>query len=328
MAFFSWLFGKSNWTVSENGNPMLIEGSTRITVFQKDRGWKYCIADVDDGEEPYFSEAYANQQEAQEEALAHIRGDPSRHQPLSASFAEDRRERWETHIRERTPLIEELQRYLAENSDLGITALRKPEAKITSHLKQLDWQIAEYQRAGVSADLISLAERQRPLLANLAEEVAVRIKAKQIKRSPRKAPVSDSQLSSDLVSKVDELIRLFADSPVMEDDERERLWRRASGAPDFLNQDVKSFRAIMKVVDQDLVWQCETVTAAFERYLKTGEIPAPHYPMRVVVLLHKAKDFDRERQFLAAWCNHFPSGNGATYAALVERAKKTGAIPA
>jgi len=84
----------------------------------------------------------------------------------------------------------------------------------------------------------------------------------------------------------------------------------------------------MKVVDQDLVWQCETVTAAFERYLKTGEIPAPGNPMRVAVLLHKAKDFDRERQFLAAWCNHFPSGNGVTYAALVERAKKTGAIPA
>lgn len=358
MAFFSWLFGRSKpratkssavtdrWSVSENGNPMLIEGSTRITVFQQDRGWKYCIADADDREEPYFSEAYANEEEAQEEALAHFRGEPTRHQPLSLSFAEDRRQRWETLIGERSKLIEELQRYLAENPDLGITALRKPEAKIASHLKQLDWQIAEYQRAGVSADLVSLAERQRPALAKLAEEVAAKLKAKQAQRPPQKVLASDSQLSSDLASKVDDLVRLFADSPVMEHDERERLYRestraatakmleegltygQASGAPEFLNQDEESFRAFMKEADQDLEWQCETVTAAFERYLQTGEIPAPHYPMRVVVLLRKAKDFDREKQFLAAWCKHFPSGNGTTYAALVDRAKKTGAIPA
>ncbi len=175
---------------------------------------------------------------------------------------------------------------------------------------------------GVSEDSPSFATKPILGLAPPKED------APEPAATDRRVEQKTRQLSSDLVSKVDELIRLFADSPVMEDDERERLRRRASGAPDFLNQDVKSFRAIMKVVDQDLVWQCETVTAAFERYLKTGEIPAPHYPMRIVVLLHKAKDFDRERQFLAAWCNHFPSGNGATYAALVERAKKTGAIPA
>jgi hypothetical protein len=358
MAIFSWLFGKSKspanksagvtgrWVSSENGNPMLIDGSTRITVFQQDRGWKYCIADVDEREEPYFSEAYANQQEAQEEALAHLRGDPSRHEPLSASFAKDRRERWNALIHERANLIEELQRYLAGHSDLGITALRKPEAKIASHLKQLEWQIAEYKRAGVSADLISLAERQRPVLSKLAEDVAAKIEAKLAKRSPRSAPVFDSQLSSDLAGKVDDLISLFADSTVLEDDRRERLYReatraatakmlnegltfgQASGAPDFLNQDEESFRAFMKKGDQDLRWQCETVTAAFERYQQTGEIPAPHYPMRIVVLLRKAKDFDREKQFLTAWCKHFPSGNGTTYAALVERARKTGAISA
>lgn len=358
MALFSWLFGKSEsrarqsstitdrWNVSENGNLMLIEGSTRITVFQQDRGWKYCIADVDDQEDPYFSEAYANEEEAQEEALAHFQGEQTRHQPLSVSFAEERRQRWETLIGERSKLVEELQRYLAENSDLGITALRKPEAKIASHLKQLDWQISEYQRDGVSADLISLAERQRPLLAKVAEEVAARIEAKQAQRPPRKAFVSDSQLPSDLTNKVDGLIRLFTDSPFMEDHERERLYResaradttkmlgeglthgQASGAQEFLNQDEESFRAFMKKADQDLQWQCETVTAAFKRYRQTGEIPAPHYPMRIAVLLHKAKDFNREKQFLAAWCRHFPSGNGVTYAALIERAKKTGAIPA
>lgn len=339
MALFSWLFGKGKsksdapvysdrWTVSENGNPTLLEGSTGITIFKQDRGWNYCIADVDDQNAPYFSEAFFSEQDAREKALAHFRGQPPDHQPLSASFAEERRHSWEEHIRERSRLIEELERFFAENPDLGITALRKPEAKIASHLKQLDWQAGEYRSLGVSAELVSLAERQRPALAKLAEEVATRLEAKQAQRPPRKQPVSDSQLPTELATKVDDLIRLFARTPVEDPSEAERRYGRAmndatakmlkggmtfgeaSGGPDFLNQDEASFRAFMKKADQDLGWQCDTVSNAFKRYLEIGETPAPHYPMRVAVLLRKAKDFDREKQFLAAWCKHFPTGNG------------------
>ena len=176
MTFFKWLFGRSTskdetarspgnrWVVSENGNPMLIEGAIRITVFPQDRGWKFCIADVDDREEPYFSESLSSAGDAKEEALAHLRGEPSIYDPLSAAYAENRRDRWEAHIRDRALLIEEIQRLLTENPDLGITALRKPEARVASHLKQLEWQIAEYHRADVSADLIAQAERQMPAL--------------------------------------------------------------------------------------------------------------------------------------------------------------------
>ena len=130
----------------------------------------------------------------------------------------------------------------------------------------------------------------------------------------------------------------------MDDEKQERIRRKAaraatnrmldegicygeaSGAPDFLNRDESSFRTFMKTADQDLGWQCDTVSDAFRRYLTTGEIPAPHHPMRIAVLLRKERDFDREKQFLAAWCRHFPSGNGATYAKLVERAMKSGGI--
>lgn len=151
MAIFGWLFGRSKsradkpqivadgWVKSENGNSVPIEGSTRVTTFQQDCVWKYCIADVDDRQEPFFSEAYDSEREAREEALAHLHGEPSSHQPLSVLVAEDRRERWESRIRERAQLIEELQDFLAEKPDLGIMALRKPEAKIASHLEQLEW---------------------------------------------------------------------------------------------------------------------------------------------------------------------------------------------
>ena len=165
-------------------------------------------------------------------------------------------------------------------------------------------------------------------------------------RDHQKKPMSKSQLSNELARKVDDLIRVFADTPVMDPSEATRRYRRtvhdatakmldegitygrASGAPEFLNQDEKSFRAFMKKADQDIRWQCDTVSESFKRFLKIGETPAPHYPMRVAILLRKAKDFEREKQFLAAWCQHFPSGNGAKYAALVERAKKVGAIRA
>jgi hypothetical protein len=74
---------------------------------------------------------------------------------------------------------------------------------------------------------------------------------------------------------------------------------QASRAPEFLTQDEETFRTFMKEADQDLAWQCNTVSDAFQRYLEIGETPAPHYPMRVAVLLSKAKDFNREREFLA-----------------------------
>lgn len=156
--------------------------------------------------------------------------------------------------------------------------------------------------------------------------------------------MSNSQLSTELAQKVDDLIRLFVTTSVVDPSEAARRYHRtlsdaaakmhdegityghASGTPDFLNQDEGSFRTFMKKADQDLRWQCDTVSNAFERFLRIGEAPAPHYPMRAAILLRKARDFEREKQFLAAWCHHFPSGNGAKYAALVERAKKVGAI--
>ena len=348
MAFWGWLFGGSSlrggWELSENGNPTVLKGSSRLTVFAQDRGWKFCISDVEDRGEPYFSEAYETKRQAQEEALSYVRGDTPRHQPLSVGCAENRRHRWEAHIRARDSEIEELQKYLETNTDLRVTELRKPEAKIASLLKQIGRQTAEYERLGVSAKLLRLNEHHRSVLTRLGEGVAGRVSALQSKRSPRKPPVSNSRLPPNLAEKVDELIALFAGSPVMDSAERQNLYRETrtavmakmiddglsygevSRGPAFLNQDEESFRAFMKDADQSLSWQCDTVTEAFERYLNTGETPAPHYPKRIAILLSKAKDFEREKQFLAAWCRHFPAGNGVTYGQLVERAKKTGAI--
>ena len=55
--------------------------------------------------------------------------------------------------------------------------------------------------------------------------------------------------------------------------------------------------------------------------------PAPYYSHRIVVILSKQKEVEREKAFLAAWCKHFSEvGIGRRYADLVERARKKGAF--
>lgn len=67
------------WQVSENGNLMRIIGNSRITVFGSSRSWKFCIANTDGEDDPYFSESYATQEAAMQEALAFINGKPASH---------------------------------------------------------------------------------------------------------------------------------------------------------------------------------------------------------------------------------------------------------
>ena len=142
------------------------------------------------------------------------------------------------------------------------------------------------------------------------------------------------------LKKVDRLIALMDETKPLSQRERDRLSRKhrrratqrmldeeisygqASGAPEFLLQDRRSFDRLIRETDQDLGWQCDTVSEAFGRYIETGEVPAPHYPMRIAILLRKAKEAEREYDFLGAWCRHFPTGPGATYGKLVERRRK------
>lgn len=155
--------------------------------------------------------------------------------------------------------------------------------------------------------------------------------------------VSANGLPPALANKVDALIKLFNDAPVMTERERNRTsrrhrddifrkvvdegmdYRQASEQPELYNRDGESFFGLLKSTDQNLDWQCDTVADFFRRYLQIGEVPAPYFPMRVAILLRKAKEHEREKRFLSAWCRHFPSGNGVKYGKLVERARKLGA---
>ncbi len=80
MGFLDWLFGRQArqanaivWRLSDQGNSTAIVGKDRITVFPQDDRRSYCVVDVDDRREPYFSEPHAGMEAAREEVLAHVR---------------------------------------------------------------------------------------------------------------------------------------------------------------------------------------------------------------------------------------------------------------
>lgn len=140
------------------------------------------------------------------------------------------------------------------------------------------------------------------------------------------------------------LIALMRDAAPFTAKERDALWRQhsqsvtakmlqtgesygaASGGPSFLTLPEDQARSHIKSIDNDLAAQIEIVRSSFGHYRKTGDIPAPYYAWRIAVILGKSKEYDLERQFLAAWCRHFGHRGGARYAAIHARAKKKGAL--
>jgi hypothetical protein len=147
---------------------------------------------------------------------------------------------------------------------------------------------------------------------------------------------------------LDDLIRHMMIAPVYSPKQLEALWEKdrarikaaiqrmletgetygvASGGPAFLNQPEEQFRQYLKNTDNDLDAQVKIVADAFSHYVVTGEAPAPYYPMRIAIILSKAKMKDKEREFLAAWCRHFSGLGrrvGARYGELIKRAEKLG----
>ncbi len=147
---------------------------------------------------------------------------------------------------------------------------------------------------------------------------------------------------------LDSLIKHMMASPVYSQKQLEALWEKdkarikvavermletgetygvASGGPDFINQPENQFSQYLKNTANDLDVQVKIVDEAFAHYVVTGEAPAPYYPMRIAIILSKAKRKDKEREFLAAWCRHFSAIGqraGARYGALVSRAEKLG----
>jgi len=92
-----WALMRGGWRASSNGNQTRIYKGSRITIFESDGGWKYCIADPSDQTPPYFSDPYPSQTETTASCLALIDGygDPNKTKRELRYEAEDARNaRW------------------------------------------------------------------------------------------------------------------------------------------------------------------------------------------------------------------------------------------
>lgn len=107
-------------------------------------------------------------------------------------------------------------------------------------------------------------------------------------------------------------------------------WGEALGFPEVYLNGQDQFFFHLKSTQDSLLEQVKTFSHFVSNWFSTGNHPPPYYADRICVLLRKAKLFDLEREFLAAYFKHFWSERGSVKdRKLGERAKKVGLeIPA
>ncbi len=154
----------NTWRVSKNGNPTRIVNEYRITVFENDEGWVFCAADsaISDDDDPYFSDAYETKEIAQIEAMAFSLGEPSTYKSIKQKRRETREsqevEAWISSLDEIYLEVCAAKDFIS-GDESKITTLRKPERRLKSIVKALDWQIPKYRLMGIEKNEIDRASQ-------------------------------------------------------------------------------------------------------------------------------------------------------------------------
>lgn len=159
-------------------------------------------------------------------------------------------------------------------------------------------------------------------------------------------PAAPVELSEDDLRALDDLLRRLQTTPLLGPEEAEQRRRAfysrvssrmfndgvssgvASGAPEHLTQGEARFRAEMARMDNLLGEQIRIFQHGLDQWFEHGETFAPYYPFRIAVILRKAKRGDLEREFLAAYVEHFAElrTGGSRYAQILDRAEKMGIV--
>jgi hypothetical protein len=175
---------RSQWVSSESGNPTTTYQGWRLTVFESDGGWKYCIADHNDRREPEFSEPYETKDIAMEEGQRRIDGRNPRNQSLPEARRALRRQREKEQ--QYTFLNDEPQILLSLRSDAesaaNVTELRKVERKLETRKKYIDRVIDALDGVGTDQDLQRAKTIQEAALA-LSDHI--QSKVSDLKAKPR-----------------------------------------------------------------------------------------------------------------------------------------------
>jgi hypothetical protein len=157
--------------------------------------------------------------------------------------------------------------------------------------------------------------------------------------STRKPP---TPIEASVITSLEDLIRLLRSRPPLSKSERSQLYEPyfrkayatmvergvsyggATGAPGtaVMTTNEAAFRSHLQAIDNQLAEQVRIVKEGVDHCFKNGEMPAPYYAWRIVVILRKAKQFELELGFLKAYTTLFHDGVGSRFGALRDRLVK------
>lgn len=181
-----------DWQPSTNGNPMILAGKLRITVYTEFNGWKFCVA-KNTNAKPYFSDSYHLESEAKREAIAFVLRIKSIHKTRKEIRRQDDIKNWRSHLREREQAIAALPEEIvstAYSDDVTVTKLRALENRIA---KMERWSaagarsMAEYGMPDETKNFLRQAEAFATMLEYVQERIS-KMKAEARNRKHRPAP--------------------------------------------------------------------------------------------------------------------------------------------
>ncbi|WP_324260181.1 hypothetical protein U4960_08270 [Altererythrobacter sp. H2] len=237
-----------------------------------------------------------------------------------------------------------------------ITDLRRFARLLETSQRNMKWVIEAPQFFNLRHEDVEFAHRMNKELSNLLKTIYGMIYDLPLQRSKRTKNLDDTQkfineegnglLSQAEVDRIDDLIDLLDKAPKIDaaalwESSREQrsqeisrmlseglTYGEATNAPPILNQSEENFRTELKAINNDLVEQIKIIEHCLDRWFSVGEAPPPYYAWRVAVILRKAKEHGREREFLRVYLKNFQSlFEGRRDRMLRERAQSLGLEP-
>ena len=82
-------------------------------------------------------------------------------------------------------------------------------------------------------------------------------------------------------------------------------WGRASGDLQIYDLCESEFFAHLRATDNDLLEQISRFQFGLDRWFEFGESHPPYFPWRIIIILSKRGESEKEKAFLSVYCRHF-----------------------
>lgn len=171
-----------SWSISENGNPIVFLGDSRITVFSnRPNRWKFCIASLGASyEEPYFSDEYSTTEIAKTEAIRKFYGQKPLNSPLPPMRIIRNQEGFFGFIQHCNWLLDEFEGIANSPQIHNLSVLRRPEKMLESSFNRLleyrqEIENGDYSAEGLDDSHLKVVDEMIPNIENLIEKIHYKI---------------------------------------------------------------------------------------------------------------------------------------------------------